>query len=357
MIKPASSICNLRCRYCFYLDTASHRECSSYGIMTTDVSDVLIEKILAYSCGGAVEFCFQGGEPLMAGAAFFQHFADTVEKMNRNNCQVSYAIQTNGTLLNEEFCALFQKHRFLVGVSLDGQSEVHNWYRPTADGKGSFQQVMRGIGLLQRHSIEFNILSVITKRMAHNAYGVFQFFKKHGFHYLQFTTCIEPKEMVPFSSGFLPNCDEYYQFHRELFDLYLKERKSGHFISIRSFDNLLAMLRGYPPEQCGMLGYCPGHLVIEADGSVFPCDFYCEDSCLLGNIRMNTVEELQHSPAMQSFQQASLLIDPACKICQFAWLCRGGCRRERDYLVSDRPQRNIYCEGKKKFFQHVLHSI
>lgn len=357
MIKPASSMCNLRCAYCFYVEDSAHRREPVKGIMTRETAQLVISRILEYSAGGPVGFCFQGGEPLIAGKEFFFHFVEDVKHLNIHKSQVSYALQTNGTLLDEELCIFLAKEKFLVGISLDGKCDLHNFNRKTAAGKESFQQVMRGIALLNTHKVQYNVLAVVTKQMCNSAYGTLHFFLKHNMRYLQFTTCMEPKDVPLFSTYLAPNNEEYAKFYCQLFDLYIGELRKGNFLSIRYFDNILAMLHGEHPEQCGMFGYCPGQLVIEADGSAYPCDFYCEDQWLMGNLCTNTVEEIQNSCVMKKFQTSSMVINNMCRGCKVAKLCRGGCRREKDYRLDGVMRENIYCEGRKKFFEHVLEKM
>ena len=364
LIKPASSLCNMECSYCFYKDTAKKREQYSYGIMTYEVVDQLIQKTLLFANGGPVTYCFQGGEPLLAGVSFYQYFTKKVEEINSFGSRITYSLQTNGRNLSDEFCQLFQKYSFLLGVSLDGTSKVHNQYRCSlkkigeTDGKeGTFEEVMKGIALLKQYQIEFNILSVVTAYSANYIKEIWEFFKEQGFTYLQFINCLEPIETKPFATEFVMNNEQYYEFHKQLFDLYYEELKKNNMISVRHLDNLMARLWGRPVEQCDMLGRCFGQLVVEADGSVYPCDFYCEDKYYIGNIMDMKLEELEQSSVMHQFVKESLKIEEDCKKCLVWGLCLGGCRRERDYFSNDTLQKNRYCEGRKKFFQYVLYKL
>ena len=357
LIKPASSLCNMACSYCFYRDIADHREQFSYGIMSEETAAQLVRKTLALAEGGPVTYCFQGGEPLIAGIEFYRRFLALVEQSNEKKSPVAYALQTNGLLIDEAYCEIFRQYRFLLGVSLDGRSDTHNRYRLTVGGKGTFNRVVQNIDLLRRHGIDFNILSVVTKASARNIRANWNFFRKQGYGYLQFITCLEPMGCEPFSTQFAMNNEEYYRFHKEVFDLYLEENQAGRPVSVRHLDNLMARLHGQPVEQCDMQGRCVGQLVVEADGSVYPCDFYCEDQYKLGNIRELDLETMQEDPVMQRFVQSSMKVDEACQSCEVRGLCRGGCRRERDYMSDGDLRRNMYCEGRRKFYGYVLERL
>ena len=357
LIKPASSLCNMACTYCFYRDIADNREQYSYGIMKRDVADELIKKTLDFAAGGPVTYCFQGGEPLLAGIDFFRYFVASVEEHNKEKSPVTYSLQTNGTLLTEEFCQFFQEFSFLLGVSLDGTREVHNHYRSFREENGTFKNVCKGIDLLKKYQIEFNILSVVTAYSAKHLKENWKFFKQQGFSYLQFINCLEPIGCQPFSTEYAMNNEQYFQFHKELFDLYLEENKNGNMVSVRHLDNLMARLHGRPVEQCDMLGRCFGQLVVEADGRIFPCDFYCEDKYCMGNIMECELEELEVSPVMQRFVEASLKVEDSCRKCPVWGICRGGCRRERDYMSEGKLRPNMYCEGRRKFYQYVLDKL
>lgn len=354
LIKPASSLCNMTCAYCFYRDIADNREQYSYGIMKQDVAEKLIKKTLDYAEGGPVTYCFQGGEPLLAGIGFFQEFVTKVEAYNAKNSPITYSLQTNGTLLTDEFCRLFHEYSFLLGVSLDGTREVHNQYRSFAEKKGTFKTVCKGIELLKKYQIEFNVLSVVTAYSAKHIKENWKFFRQQGFYYLQFINCLEPIGCQPFSTEYAMDNEQYFKFHKELFELYMEENRSGKPVSVRHLDNLMARLYGRPVEQCDMLGRCFGQLVVEADGRIYPCDFYCEDKYCLGNITECDLAELENSSVMHRFVEASLKVEESCRECPVRNICRGGCRRERDYMSDGQLRANMYCEGRKKFYEYVL---
>lgn len=355
LIKPASSACNLKCRYCFYNDVSSLREVRSFGLMSEKTSHNLIDKALDFADGGSVNFAFQGGEPTICPLDFFKDFVEYCKSANKKNSRVSYSLQTNGTLLTDEMAAFYAKNDFLIGVSIDGKAELHNANRLTSTGKGSFNKVMQGIDLLKKHNVKFNVLIVANKFSAKRGRETYRFFKSQGINYMQFIDCLEPFDVEPFTSGFSMNNDEYFNYYKSIFDEYINDITSGEDIYVRSFENILTLMSGGTPEICGMKGYCTVNLVVEGNGNCYPCDFYCEDEYLLGNINENDLEELALSKNADKFVKASFKVEEKCKTCEVAGLCMGGCRRERD--VHGEITLNRYCEGKKKLLTYMLQKI
>lgn len=325
--------------------------------MKDETVTALVQKTLAYAEGGTVTYAFQGGEPLVAGEAFFRNFSDTVGRYNTLASPVRYCLQTNGTLLTDSLCTYLKDHNYLVGVSLDGPRGLHDANRCFESGEGSFASVRNGIGLLKKHGVTFNILTVVTEETVKNVNKLILFFENSGMDYLQFITCLEPLETEPFSSGYAMRPESYDTFNRAIFDWYLRRNRSGKPLSIRHLDNLMRTLQCHRPEMCGTLGFCSGQLVVEGNGNCYPCDFYCDDTHLLGNICENSLEEIRTNPVMTRFVEASLCVDEKCRSCAVAHLCRGGCRRERDIRNDGYLGLNIYCEGRKRFFTYVLSQL
>ena len=357
LIKPASSLCNLDCKYCFYNDEAEKREVSSFGIMTEGTTKNVISKAIDFADGGSVNFMFQGGEPLVAGYDYFVHFIKYVDEINVNKIKITYGLQTNGTLLTEELCKFFHNNQFLIGVSIDGKADLHNANRITKDGKGSFNKVMQGVDLLKKHKVEFNVLSVVTSLSRKKAKETYKFFRSHDMNYMQFITCLEPFEVEPLTSGFALSGEGYFEFYKTLFDLYVADKISGKEVYIRYFDNLLEMMNGARPELCGLNGHCGIQLVVEGNGNCYPCDFYCDEKYLMGNINEKNLDEMAMNPCAEKFTAPSYKIEEKCIDCEVKDLCRGGCRRERDYMNDGNLHLNIYCEGRKKFFKYFKEKL
>lgn len=353
LIKPASSLCNLDCHYCFYHDVAEKRDTPSHGIMSDDVLDVLICKALQFADGDCT-FAFQGGEPTMTGLPFFEHVVSLQNKYNKKKVRIHNAIQTNGVAIDTPWAEFLAKNNFLTGISLDGPRDIHDANRVDARGKGSFDRVMAAIEQMRRAKADFNILSVVTGWSARHTAKIYKFFQKEKFVYLQFIACLDPFGEEAFSQLHSLTPERYTTFLITLFDLWKEDALNGTPVSIRWFDNLAGMLLGSPPEACGMSGRCTCQFVVEADGSVYPCDFYVLDDWRVGSILTDGFEQMRNSETATRFVASSLPVDAACKDCEWLNICRGGCRRYREPFQDGVPGLNLHCETYKKFFAHAM---
>jgi len=346
LIKPASSSCNLRCGYCFYADVSANRDVKNYGLMSPDTAEIIIGRALEES--RRILFCFQGGEPTLWGLGNFQRFADTVDRLNTNRAEIHYALQTNGILLDDGWAEFLKKRRFLAGLSLDGYKELHDASRMDAAGKGSYNNVLRAASLLRKYHVEFNILSVITSDASRHAEKLYRFFQQQNLSYLQFIPCIND-----FGSAETGLTDvQYGQFLRTMFDLWFRDHMAGRGVSIRYFDNVLGMLMGHPPEQCSMKGTCHVQFTVEADGGVYPCDFYVLDEWRLGDVRTDKFSEMRESDTAKRFIAQSEPIRGECALCRWAELCRGGCRRDKEPILGGVPSSNRFCLAYRDFFDY-----
>lgn len=348
LIKPISGSCNLACQYCFYRDVSCHRNESNLGKMSEETMFNLITNALLYAEGECC-FAFQGGEPLLMNIDYYEKFIHLVDSLNIKKVKISYSLQTNATLINEKWCSFFKKHHFLIGVSLDGPKELHDKYRKDREGNGSFEQVMKGITLLRRFEVDFNILSVVNQDIAKHGKEVYQFFAKNGFRYLQFIPCLD--EFDGKEAEYSLTSDAYLNFLNETFQCYFNDFIAGQYISIRNFDNYCVMSKGKRPEACGMLGRCASYFCVEADGSVYPCDFYVMDEYCLGNINSASFFVLADSQKAEQFVRTSLYVYEECKMCKWKNICRGGCRRHREPLKDGLPQKNRFCKAYYNFFE------
>lgn len=348
LIKPASSLCNMRCSYCFYSDVSDRRKIKSHGIMKDEVLDILIKR--AFDLGEvSVSFVFQGGEPTLAGLGFFERVVELEKKYNTKRITVYNSIQTNGILIDDEWADFFRRNSFLVGISLDGTKEIHDKYRRLKGGEGSFDRVSEAISTLCRHGVDFNILCVVNKDVARCADKIYTELKKYK--YLQFIPMID--DFVNEAADGSLTDEDYGIFLVRLFDNYAKDIKRGEYVSIRDFDSYLAMLCGMPPSSCAMSGKCGGYFTVEADGSVYPCDFYVTDEYKMGNITDSSLIELMRTDTALGFIKSSLTVSPECRECRWAALCRGGCRRHREPF----PSLSKYCASYKKFFDECYEKM
>ena len=353
LIKPASSLCNMRCKYCFYADVSENRVVPSYGVMSAVTSEQLIDRFFeVMTPPDEITFAFQGGEPTVAGLTYFEHFTAYAEKANAGRFSLHYAIQTNGLVLDENWCRFFKKYHFLVGVSLDGDESLHDFCRLDAGKQGTYARIRKNIRLLERNGVDYNILSVITRQMAKHPAAQFKFYERNQFRFLQLIPCLKPlgeEKAGPFD--LTPRL--YASFLKQFFTLWYESLAKGRYISVRQFDNIARLMAGLPPEQCGMLGFCSPQFVIEADGGVYPCDFYVLDQLRMGNIREDSFFKLEKSPVAAAFRSASLHPDPACQSCRWVPLCRGGCRRDREPALGDQAGLNKWCSSYQALFVYA----
>lgn len=351
LLKPASGMCNMRCRYCFYADVTSKRETPNYGFMSRET----LSAVLEHALDGAARECtlaFQGGEPTLAGLDFFRFAVAEAHRLNRNHCRLNFALQTNGLAIDDDWASFFQEHHFLIGVSLDGTREVHDANRIDAAGKGTFGRVVHAIDLLEAHGVDYNILTVITKNTVRNYRAIHNFFKKRGYHYQQFIPCLDPLEAERGAEVWSLTPQLYGKYLKQAFDLWYEEAMAGKKQYHRYFENLLCILNGQLPEACGMAGRCGIQYVVEADGSTYPCDFYMLDSYRIGNLREDTLAQVDARRSQIGFIEKSLPVEETCKACQWYALCRGGCRRDRDYFGNGIGL-NYFCEAYKEFFGYA----
>lgn len=352
LIKPASSNCNLKCKYCFYHDIAENRTIANYGMMDIGLLEKVVQKALEYA-DHVCTFAFQGGEPTLAGLEFYKKLIEFEKKYNKKKVQINNAMQTNGLRIDEDWARFLAENKFLVGISLDGPKDIHDANRVDAKEGGSFNRVMNTIGFFDKYKVEYNVLCVVNGYVARHANKIYNFFKKHNFNYLQFIPCLDALDEEHGSNKYSLKPDRFTYFLKSSFDLWYEDIMRGNRISIRYFDNLVGMMMGYRAEACGMSGSCQCQFVMEANGDVYPCDFYVMDEWLLGNIRDKGFDELHSSDVGKRFMELSLPVDPKCRECRWFRLCRGGCRRDREPFVDGKAALNYYCESYREFFDYA----
>ena len=353
LIKPASGNCNMRCRYCFYADELDNREIRSYGKMSVDTMHTIVDKAMEY---GDYEctIAFQGGEPTLAGLDFYRDLvAYVTAHENPKKLKIHYALQTNGYLINEEWAAFLGENHFLVGVSLDGLKEIHDRYRLDAAGKGTYQRVISAIRLLEKHQVEYNILTVVTAATARNGQKIYNYFKKNHFGYQQYIECLDPIGEEPGQHEYSLTPEKYGEFLKSMFDAWYLDMRSGTYVYNRYFENLMMIMAGQQPESCNMRGVCGKQWVFEADGSVYPCDFYALDQWRLGNIQENSFEEMDEKRDGLGFIQWSIRQQEDCQKCRWFGLCRNGCRRNREPVTAEHTNRNYFCKSYQMFFEYA----
>ena len=344
LIKPASSACNLKCNYCFYCDEAKVRNAVHGAKMSLDTAENLIKKMFDF-CGtnSTLTFMFQGGEPLLAGIEFYEEFVKLAEKYKTEGSNIYYSLQTNGTLINEDFCRIFKENNFLVGVSLDGPKDKHNKNRCD-----SFADTMQGINMLKKHGIDFNILSVITSQT--DAAELFNFYIQNDFRDVQPIYCLDPLDGE--KSDYSIGAKQLARFQKRLFNIWFSEVSKGNHFYVRDFDNLLSLMSKGVAEQCGASGRCNAQLVVEADGTCYPCDFYCLDEFECLNINESDINDILNCEGLRKFFEHDEPKNELCKTCKVKTLCGGGCKRYRGLY----NQLDGYCP-RMDFIIHAVEKI
>ena len=353
MLKPASGLCNMRCRYCFYADEMKNRTTPSYGFMSRDTLEAIVCRTLE-SAEGECTFGLQGGEPTLAGLDFFKTLAEFQEKYNTKGLVIHNALQTNGYLIDESWAAFFAENHYLVGISLDGYDSLHNLYRRDAEDKGTFERVMHTIKLLDQYKVDYNILTVVTAQTAKHIKEVYKFFARKNLRYQQYIPCLDPLDAQRGKNKYSLTPELYGRFLTDLFDLWYDDVIHGRFIYIRYFENLLGMLLGMAPESCGVSGVCSCQYVVEADGSVYPCDFYMLDEYKLGTLTMDSFDQLKQRRQELRFIENSAVWPEQCGTCCWRSVCRNGCRRDRLLGEDGTVGLNYFCSAYQAFFSHAM---
>lgn len=350
LIKPSSADCNLKCRYCFYLD-----KCSIYpDTKVHRMSEYTLERLIAsyMETNQAVySFNWQGGEPTLMGIDFFRKVIELQKKYGKRGCQVANSVQTNGTLITDEFATLFKEYNFLLGVSLDGPEEIHNAYRLKQGGQGSHKDVLRGISILKKHNVDFNILTLVNDINVKRGVEVYKYLRDMGFNYHQYIPCVEfdeSGEQMPYSVDPV----EWGKFLCDIFDEWIKKDK--YKVSIRLFDSILNFMANGYYNLCQMSGTCCQYYVVEHNGDIYPCDFFVEKEKKLGNIIDSSWRDIINSKVYAKFGAQKSNWDKECSSCKYLNFCSGDCLKHRMPYEKDKRNFSRLCEGWKLFYEHTL---
>ncbi len=355
LIKPASSACNMQCKYCFYKDEAQKRNVNCYGMMQEEVMEHLIKKALDYAQERCV-FGFQGGEPTLIGLEFFENFTEMVEKYNKKKISIEYCLQTNGMLIDDDWIQFLADKKFLVGVSLDGPKEIHDQNRLDSKKKSTFIRVTRTIEKMLKSNIKVNVLTVLTKQSAHHVEQIYRFLKKIGVRYQQYIPCLDPLGKERGEEYYSLTPKRFAEAQKRLFDLWFADLIVNDYVYIRQFENWVGVLKGYTPEACTMYGKCTMQNVVEANGDVFPCDFYALDEYKIGNITREGFEQIYEKSLTHPFFEDALKRDERCLNCHWYPICRGGCRRDCSIDESGVAY-NYYCEAYQEIFAYIIERL
>lgn len=346
LIKPAS-FCNMRCTYCFYRDVSARRTDAGNGVMGVDTLEAIVRQAVS-SVYDVVDFAFQGGEPTLAGLAFFEYFIGLLKKYNKSGTRVLCSIQTNGLMIDEKWAAFFRVNKFLVGLSIDGTGDIHDRNRKDTGGKGTYRRCLNALKLLAKNDVEVNVLCVVTNQNASKAQSVYNNLKKEGVSYIQFIPCLSAMDEPGEKPVDLLKPEEYAKFLKTMFDMWYIDWEKGDYISIRTFDDYVHVLAGRQPSSCAAAGVCGRYLTIESDGGVYPCDFYTVDRWYLGDIHKTPLNELFLNEKAAKFIEEGSAAPAKCRRCKYFVLCKGGCKRNR----TDAEGASIYCQALTAFFDY-----
>jgi uncharacterized protein len=328
------------------------RDVASYGIMKKDVACAIIANIYAdLDDGDSITFAFQGGEPLMAGLDFFKTFAAEV-KSQPVNAKVNWALQTNGTLIDEAWCAFFKEHNFLVGLSLDGGAFLHDRNRRFADGGASFNQVMSGKHLLDAFRVEYNVLCVLTNEAARHPQKLWKFILDENIRYVQFIPCLDELGNAAKKPWALTS-KHFCNFYSTMFPVWQKQALGGNYISIKLFDDIVNLFVRGQETACGLSSGCHPQFVVEANGDVYPCDFYVLDEYRLGNLTKMSISKAFGEAMHCGFLTSRSRLPGACAKCKYLKACNGGCKRMENVMYVNESG---YC-GYRAFLNESLDTL
>ncbi len=358
MLKPRGAICNLDCGYCYFLTKEALYPGSDFRMSAESLETFTRQYIEAQSVPEAT-FGWQGGEPMLMGLDFFRLAVELQEKHRPANMTVHNALQTNGTLISEEWCEFFRANNFLVGISLDGPRALHDAYRVDKSGAPSFDRVMAGLELLKKHGVSFNVLTTVHSANADHPAEVYRFLRDDvDARYIQFIPIVERKNDTGFQEGHSVTdrsvkARQYGEFLTAVFDEWVRRDVGTVFVQI--FDVALNSWSGERPGLCIFDETCGGALAMEHNGDVYSCDHYVEPRYLLGNVGEMPLLEIVDSEKQRVFGLAKRDTLPRyCRECEVRFACNGGCPKNRIIKTPcGEPGLNYLCEGYKIFFEHI----
>ena len=366
MLKPAGAHCNLACKYCYYLEKNNLYQNSHRHLMSDEMLEQFTREYIEAQTMPQVLFTWHGGEPLMRSIDFYKK-ALALQKKYAHGKQIDNVIQTNGTLLTDEWCEFFAKNHWLVGISIDGPQEYHDHYRVTPAGKPSWEKVMKGISLLKKHRVEWNAMAVVNAYNAEHPLEFYHFFRDNGCQYLQFTPIVErltehedgrtlaslaDNREIPLADASVTP-EQWGNFLCTIFDDWVRHDVGKMFVEI--FDCTLANWMGVLPGICAYSKECGHAGVMEHNGDVYSCDHFVFPEYKLGNIRDQSLIDMLYGEKQQAFSRLKHTSLPRqCKECDMEFACHGECPKNR--FEKDKygePGLNYLCQGYYQYYSHV----
>lgn len=358
MAKPIGAACNLRCKYCYYLEKGDG---AKRQLMDDDTLEEYIRQYIGAQTVDEVVFTWHGGEAMMRSVEFYEK-AQELQRRYACGHRIINCIQTNGTLINDRWCRFLKANDWLVGISIDGPEEFHDEYRRSVGGKPTFLSVMRGIRMLQRYGVEWNAMAVVNDYNADYPEAFYDFFKSIGCKYLQFTPiverqCIDGRLAAVCDGGELTGQSvtpgQWGDFLCRLFDRWVREDVGKIFVQL--FDSTLARWVGLQPGVCSMSDVCGHAGIVDYNGDVYSCDHFVFPQYRLGNIHTDSIINMMGDPRQRAFGAAKRgSLPDQCLACRFTHICNGECPKNRFMTtVSGQPGLNYLCDGYRNFFAHV----
>ena len=372
MAKPIGPVCNLRCTYCFYTEKDALFPKDENYRMSDEVLEAYVRKYIASQRAPEVPFVWQGGEPTLMGLDFF-HKVVRLQQRYSGVKRIKNSLQTNGTLLNDEWCRFMARHRFLVGFSLDGPEDIHNLYRVGRRGRPTFKTVMNGLKLMQKHGVEFNVLACVTRESARRPLDVYHFLKEQGVQYIQFIPVVERKsnpvaknlglrlasppalneEETEIVTPWTVEPGSYGDFLIQIFDEWVRQDVSSVFVM--NFEWALAAWAGVLSSTCNFAPRCGRSVIIEHNGNIYSCDHFVYPDYRLGNVVSGNLKDMIESDSQVAFGAAKETALPQyCRQCNWLFACHGECPKHRFVKTpTGEPGWNYLCRGYERFFNHV----
>ncbi len=351
LIKPSGSDCNVDCHYCFYKNRAPE-----VGRGRQRMSDEVLEKLikdymqLRFALAG---FAWQGGEPTLMGLDFYKKVVELQKKYGVDGQEVGNSLQTNAILLDEKWCRFLQENKVLVGISIDGPKEFHDYYRIDYSGAGTFDRVVRAIENCKKYKVEFNTLTLLNARNAGHPDEVFDFLLGLGVRFLQFIPCVEVDPVTGEIADFSVTPEQLGEFWCRIFDRWYEYGPQK--LSIRDFDSILSYCVMGRHTICTFDKQCSQYIVVEHNGDAFCCDFFVEPKWRLGNIFETPIEQLAASSKKLEFARKKQNLCNKCLVCRHLAICRGGCMKDRAPFDKENYGRESYfCEAYKRFFDYAM---
>lgn len=350
MAFPAASICNLNCEYCYYLDKRNLYPAENKFKMSEKILEKYIKQYLDAVRGPIVQFGWQGGEPTLRGIDFFKKVIELQQKYLPAGWHVENSLQTNGTLLNDQWAQFLKENKFLVGISIDGPAALHNKYRKDKLGQGSFSKVLAGLEKLENYQVDYNVLTVVNDSNSQQPNEVYGFLKDLKVNFMQFIPIVELDQEGDLTSRSVKPI-EYAKFLIKIFNQWITDIGE---VYVQIFEEVLGVYLGRQANLCIFNSECGKGPVMEYNGDLYSCDHFVDPEYKLGNINDKSILEMMNLKKQYEFGRAKReKLNQKCLVCDYLFICNGGCPKNRIIDTGDKCKLNYLCDGYKLFFAYI----